>query len=397
MASIATLDTLEVAGKRVVLRLDLNVPVKDGKVGDLTRIDRVIPTLRELRAKGASIVVLSHFDRPKGKVVPAMSLAPVAPALAQALGAPVQFIATDWRDGKAAGMTVLKPGEVALMENTRFHPGEEANDPQFAAVLAGLGDVYVDDAFSCAHRAHASTEGIAHLLPSAAGRAMQAEIKALTRVLEHPERPLAAVIGGAKVSTKLDLVGNLLSIADIIIIGGAMANTFLAAKGANVGKSLKEEELYATAVDILKEAEERGRTVLLPSDVVVAGEFKAGAAHRCVDISAVGDDDMILDVGPTSLAAVEAAFTAARTLIWNGPFGAFELSPFDTGTVRAARAAARLTKQGRLITVAGGGDTLAALNLAGVAADFTYVSAAGGAFLEWLEGKTLPGVAILMT
>ncbi len=398
MASLATLDTLDVAGKRVVLRLDLNVPVKDGEVGDATRIERAIPTLRELRAKGASVVVLSHFGRPKGKVVAEMSLAPLAPALSQALGAPVRFVATDWRDGKAAeALSSLAAGDVALMENTRFHPGEEANDAQFAAVLAGLGDLYVDDAFSCAHRAHASTEGIARLLPSAAGRAMQAEIEALHKALEKPERPLAAVVGGAKISTKLDLIGNLLAIADTIIIGGAMANTFLAAQGYEVGKSLIEADLYDTARQIMRDAAGRNRTLLLPSDVVVAAEFAAGAAHRTIDVSAVGAGDMILDIGPASVAAVEKAFAGARTLVWNGPFGAFELSPFDAGTVATAQAAARLTKQGKLVSVAGGGDTVAALNRAGVAHDFTYVSTAGGAFLEWLEGKTLPGVAILMT
>jgi len=344
------------------------------------------------------VVVLSHFGRPKGKVVAEMSLAPVAPALSQALGAPVHFVATDWHDGKAAeAAAALRPGEVALMENTRFHPGEEANDKQFAAQLAGLGDIYVDDAFSCAHRAHASTEGIAHLLPSAAGRAMQAEIEALQKALESPERPLAAVVGGAKISTKLDLIGNLLELADTIIIGGAMANTFLAAAGHQVGKSLIEADLYDHARQIMRAAAGRGRTILLPSDVVVAAEFAAGAAHRSVEVNAVGATDMILDIGPASVAAVEKAFAGARTLVWNGPFGAFELTPFDAGTVATAQAAARLTRQGRLVSVAGGGDTVAALNRAGVADDFSYVSTAGGAFLEWLEGKTLPGVAILMT
>jgi len=398
MPSLATLDELDVAGKRVVLRLDLNVPMKDGEVSDLTRIERAVPTLRELRAKGATVVVLSHFGRPKGKVVAEMSLAPVAPALSRAIFAPVQFVATNWHDGKAAEVAgSLRPGDVALMENTRFHPGEEANDAQFAAVLAGLGDVYVDDAFSCAHRAHASTEGIAHLLPSAAGRAMQAEIEALQKALESPERPLAAVVGGAKISTKLDLIGNLLGLADTIIIGGAMANTFLAAEGHEVGKSLKEADLYDNAREIMRDAAGRDRTLLLPSDVVVAAEFSAGAAHRSVDVNAVGPEDMILDIGPASVAAVEKAFAVARTLVWNGPFGAFELAPFDAGTVATAKAAARLTKEGRLVSVAGGGDTVAALNRAGVAGDFTYVSTAGGAFLEWLEGKALPGVAILMT
>ena len=396
MALIATLDSIDLAGKRVVLRLDLNVPVEAGKVRDATRIERAAPTIRDLIAKGASIVILSHFDRPKGKVVASMSLAPVATALAGVLGVPVRFVATDWRDGKAAEAAAsLKPGDVAVMENTRFHPGEEANDPAFSALLAGLGDIYVDDAFSCAHRAHASTEGIAHLLPAVAGRAMQAEIEALEKALNSPDRPLAAVIGGAKISTKLDLIGNILGLADTVIIGGAMANTFLAATGREVGTSLKEPDLYASARQIMHDAADRGRTLVLPIDVVVAKEFKAGAEHRSTGIAEVGPDEMILDIGPKSIASIERAFAHARTLVWNGPFGAFEFSPFDAGTVETARAAARLTKEGRLVSVAGGGDTVAALNHAGVAADFTYVSTAGGAFLEWLEGKTLPGVAVL--
>ncbi len=396
MAPIATLDSLDLSGKRVVLRLDLNVPVDEGKVRDATRIERAVPTIRELIAKGASLVILSHFDRPKGKVVPSMSLAPVATALADILGMPVIFVATDWQDDKAAKAAAgLRPGDVALMENTRFHPGEEANDPAFAAVLAGLGDLYVDDAFSCAHRAHASTEGIAHLLPAVAGRAMQAEIEALEKALESPERPLAAVIGGAKISTKLDLIGNILGLADTVIIGGAMANTFLAATGREVGKSLAEPDLYATARQIMQDAADRGRTLVLPVDVVVARQFKAGAAHRSTGIADVGSDEMILDIGLKSIAAIERAFAGARTLVWNGPFGAFEMVPFDAGTVETAQAAARLTRAGRLVSVAGGGDTVAALNHAGVTADFTYVSTAGGAFLEWLEGKTLPGVAVL--
>jgi phosphoglycerate kinase len=396
MASVRTLDDLKVKGKRVVVRLDLNVPLEGGAVRDATRIERAVPTLRELLAKGASVVVLSHFDRPKGKVVPSMSLAPIAPALAEAVGAPVAFIATDWRDGRAeAAAAAMRPGEVALMENTRFHPGEEANDEGFARVLAGLGHLYVNDAFSAAHRAHASTEGIARHLRSAAGRAMQAEIEALERALSHPMRPLVAVVGGAKISTKLDLIGNLSRIADEIVIGGAMANTFLAAKGLAVGRSLCEHELTDTARAIMAEAERSGRGLLLPVDVVVAGEFKAGAPHRSVDVRGVGPDDMVLDIGPRSITAVCETFAKARTLVWNGPFGAFELPPFDAGTVATAREAARLTRSGQLVSVAGGGDTVAALNHAGVTGDFTYVSTAGGAFLEWLEGKPLPGVEIL--
>ena len=396
MPRLRTLDSIAVAGKRVVLRLDLNVPVDNGEVRDATRIERAVATIRELRGKGASIVVVSHFDRPRGKVVPGLSLAPVAPALAAALGSPVRFIATDWRDGKGAeAARALKPGDVAMMENTRFHPGEEANDAAFARTLAALGDIYVNDAFSCAHRAHASTEGIAHLLPSVAGRAMQAEIEALETALEKPARPLVAVVGGAKISTKLDLIGNLLGLADTIIVGGAMANTFLAAKGYEVGSSLKEDDLFIAARQIMGDATDRARSLVLPEDVVVARQFKAHAAHRSVAVDAVAAGEMILDIGPASVAAVSAIFAQARTLVWNGPFGAFELIPFDAGTVATARAAARLTNEGKLVSVAGGGDTVAALNHAGVAGDFTYVSTAGGAFLEWLEGKILPGVALL--
>jgi len=396
LALVKTLDSIAVAGKRVVLRLDLNVPVENGQVRDATRIERAVATIRELCGKGAAVVVVSHFDRPKGKVVPGLSLAPIAPALAAALGSPVRFIATDWRNGKAAeAARALRPGDVAVMENTRYHPGEEANDAAFAQVLAALGDIYVNDAFSCAHRAHASTEGIAHLLPSVAGRAMQAEIEALEKALEKPARPLVAVVGGAKISTKLDLVGNLLGLADTIIIGGAMANTFLAARGYEVGLSLKEDDLFGTARQIMHDAAGLARSLVLPQDVVVAREFKAHAAHRSVAMDAVAAGEMILDIGPASVAAVGAIFAQARTLVWNGPLGAFELTPFDAGTVATARAAARLTTQGHLVSVAGGGDTVAALNHAGVAGDFTYVSTAGGAFLEWLEGKTLPGVAVL--
>ena len=397
MALIATLDSIDLAGKRVVLRLDLNVPVEAGKVRDATRIERAAPTIRDLIAKGASIVILSHFDRPKGKVVASMSLAPVATALAGVLGVPVRFVATDWRDGKAAEAAAsLKPGDVALMENTRFHPGEEANDPAFSALLAGLGDIYVDDAFSCAHRAHASTEGIAHLLPAVAGRAMQAEIEALEKALKSPDRPLAAVIGGAKISTKLDLIGNILGLADTVIIGGAMANTFLAATGREVGNIAEGARPLCQCP-----ADHAGRRRSRPHPGVAQSMWWWRRNSRPAPPIAApaspmsGPDEMILDIGPKSIASIERAFAHARTLVWNGPFGAFEFSPFDAGTVETARAAARMTKEGRLVSVAGGGDTVAALNHAGVAADFTYVSTAGGAFLEWLEGKTLPGVAVL--
>ena len=396
MASLRTLDDLAVAGLRVVLRADLNVPVEDGKVGDRTRIERIVPTIRELLDQGAAVVVLSHFGRPKGKVVREMSLEPVAPALAQALGRKVRFVFTDWRDGEGArAAESLRPGEVMVLENTRFHPGEETNDDGFARELAGLGDVFVNDAFSAAHRAHASTEGIAHHLPSAAGRAMEAELKALKSALEHPARPLVAVIGGAKISTKLDLLGTLSGIADTLVIGGAMANTLLKAQGHEVGRSLIEADRVGDAGRILDEAAAAGRRIVLPVDAVVAGALQEGVASRIVEVTEVGENDMILDVGPATVAEVNAELDAARTLIWNGPLGAFEVKPFERGTVEAARHAAKLTGDGRLLSVAGGGDTVAALNLGGVAGDFSYVSTAGGAFLEWMEGKVLPGVKVL--
>ena len=396
MNKLRTLDDLDVAGKRVVLRADLNVPVEDGKVGDRTRIERIVPTLRELLDQGAAIVVISHFGRPKGRVIREMSLQPVAPALAEALGRKVRFVFTDWNDGAAArAAEILLPGEILVLENTRFSPGEESNDEGFARQLASLGDVFVNDAFSAAHRAHASTEGIAHHLPSAAGRAMQAELTALQAALEHPVRPLVAVIGGAKISTKLDLLGRLTELADVLVIGGAMANTLLKAEGRNVGRSLIEADLVDSARTILDEANAAGRRIVLPVDAVVAGELKPGVASRTVDVTEVGESDMILDVGPATVAQVKAELDAAATLIWNGPLGAFEIEPFDRGTVAAARHAARLTGEGRLMSVAGGGDTVAALNHAGVADEFSYVSTAGGAFLEWLEGKPLPGVKVL--
>ena len=396
MAAFRTLDDIDVKGKRVLVRVDLNVPIEDGVVRDATRIERVAPTIRELTEKGAAVIVLAHFDRPKGKVVPSMSLRPVAPALAKAVSQDVSFGDTDWQDGKAeAAAKAIQPGSILLLENTRFHPGEEKNDPALAKLMASLGDLYVNDAFSAAHRAHASTEGVAHHVPAVAGRAMEAELKALEAALTAPDRPLVAVIGGAKVSTKLDLIGNLLDVADTLVIGGAMANTFLKAQGHKVGKSLCEDDLLGTAKDILAKAEARGSRLILPLDAVVAREFRAGAPSRTVAVGEVGDDEMILDVGPKTVAAMAAAFEEARTVVWNGPLGAFETKPFDAGTVAAARRAAELTRAGRLTTVAGGGDTVAALNAAGAGEAFSYVSTAGGAFLEWLEGKTLPGVAAL--
>ena len=392
MPAFHTLDDVNVTGKRVVIRLDLNVPIADGVVTDTTRIDRVVPTLQELLKKGAAIIILAHFDRPKGKVVPEMSLKPVAAALEKALGHKVEFVFTDWL---AAPSVAAKPGDVFLMENTRYHAGEEKNDLAFAKMLATLGDIYVNDAFSAAHRAHSSTEAIAHILPAYAGRAMEAELKALQAALEKPTRPLVAVVGGAKVSTKLDLLGNLTGIANTIVIGGGMANTFLAAQGVDVGKSLCEKDLIPTAIEIMARAKAKNCTLLLPTDAVVSKEFKAGASNRIVSVNEIAADEMMLDVGPHSIVAVNKAFDAAKTVVWNGPFGAFEIQPFDKATVATAQHAAALTKSGKLVTVAGGGDTVSALNHAKVADDFTYISTAGGAFLEWLEGKELPGVAAL--
>jgi phosphoglycerate kinase len=392
MPAFRSLNDVDVKNKRVVIRLDLNVPIENGVVTDTTRIDRVVPTLKELLTKGAAVIILAHFDRPKGKVVPEMSLMSVTPELAKALQHKVSFIFTDWQ---SAPQVDVKPGEVVLMENTRYHAGEEKNDAAFAKMLGGLGDIFVNDAFSAAHRAHSSTAGIAHVIPAYAGRAMEAELSALQKALEKPERPLVAVVGGAKVSTKLELLGNLVAIANTIVIGGGMANTFLAAQGVSVGKSLCEHDLIPTAKEVLEKAKAKNCTLLLPVDAVVAKEFKAGAASRVVALNDVAADDMILDVGPKSIAAVNAAFDAAKTVVWNGPMGAFEIAPFDKATVAAAQHAAKLTKAGKLVTVAGGGDTVSALNHARAADDFTYISTAGGAFLEWLEGKELPGVKAL--
>jgi phosphoglycerate kinase len=395
MPKSRTLDDLNVKGKRVLVRADLNVPMKNGKVTDTSRIDRQAPTIRELSDKGAKVVVLSHFGRPKGKVVPSMSLKPVVPALSKAVGKPVAFADDCVGDKAKIAVAKLKNGEILLLENTRFHAGEETNDEGFARQLASLGDLYVNDAFSAAHRAHASTEALAHLLPSAAGRSMQAELEHLHKALGDAMRPLMAVVGGAKVSTKIDLLNNLIAKVDVLVIGGAMANTFLAAEGRNVGKSLHEEDLLDTARNIVTAATDAGTVLLLPSDVVVAKAFKANAKHRTSDVFGVKDDELILDIGPASVEEFTNRLLTTATLVWNGPLGAFETPPFDRGTIAAAIAVAARTKNGRLISVAGGGDTVAALNKAGVTNDFTYVSTAGGAFLEWLEGKELPGVAAL--
>ncbi|QDH15429.1 phosphoglycerate kinase [Oecophyllibacter saccharovorans] len=395
MGEFRTLDSADVRGKRVLLRADLNVPMHDGAITDTSRLERVAPTIRELADKGAKVIVMSHFARPKGQVVPEMSLAPVGKKLGEILGKPVSFVNNCVGPDVTKAVDGLKDGEVLLLENTRFHKGEEANDKDFAKALAANGDLYVDDAFSAAHRAHASTEGIAHFLPAFAGRLMEAELGALSAALEHPERPVGAIIGGSKISTKLDLLGNMLNKVDVLIIGGAMANTFLAAEGYNVGKSLQEPDMHQTARDIMKKAKEKGCEIILPVDVVVAREFKPNAQYEVVAIDAVPDDMMILDVGPRSVENIIKALGKLKTLVWNGPLGAFEVPPFDTATVEVARAAARLTKEGKLITVAGGGDTVSALRHAGVANDMTYLSTAGGAFLEWLEGKALPGVTVL--
>jgi phosphoglycerate kinase len=390
-----TLDGVAVAGKRVLLRADLNVPVHDGRITDLTRIERLSPTIRELSAAGARVIVLSHFDRPKGRRVPAMSLAPVAKALGEVLGRKVRFAEDCIGVPAQQAIDALSDGDVAVLENTRFHAGEESNDPAFAAALAKLGDLFVNDAFSAAHRAHASTEGVAHLLPSCAGRLMQAELEALHAALAAPARPVAAVVGGAKVSTKLDLLGNLVGRMDVLVIGGAMANTFLAAEGKSVGRSLQEADMHATARDILARAAAANCTVLLPVDAVVAAALEAGVATRTVAIDAVPADMMILDVGPATVQLLASRLAGVRTLVWNGPLGAFETPPFDAGTTALAQAVAAATAAGTLRSIAGGGDTVAALRHAGVADRLSYVSTAGGAFLEWLEGRTLPGVAVL--
>ncbi|MCW2306171.1 phosphoglycerate kinase [Rhodobium gokarnense] len=395
MSKFNTIDDLNVAGMRTLVRVDLNVPMKDGKVTDDTRIRAVVPTIKELSDKGAKVLLLAHFGRPKGEKKPEMSLEPVAGPLSDALGKPVTFVTDCIGDTVAEAVARMADGDIALLENTRYYKGEEKNEDDFVDALAANGDVYVNDAFSAAHRAHGSTEGLAHKMPAAAGRAMQKELDALEAALGSPKRPVVAVVGGAKVSTKIDLLENLVSKVDGLVIGGGMANTFLAAKGVDVGKSLCEHDLAETARRIMIAAEAAGCTIVLPEDAVVAKEFAAGAANETVALDAIPSDAMMLDVGPASIKAVTAKIDEAATLVWNGPLGAFEIPPFDAATVAAAKHAAKRTKAGDLLSVAGGGDTVAALKHAGVKDDFTYVSAAGGAFLEWMEGKPLPGVEAL--
>ena len=391
-----TLDDIDCRGRRILVRGDLNVPVRDGAVTDTTRLDRLAPTLLELAEKGAKVVVLSHFGRPKGEVVPELTLRPIADALSVSLGGrPVAFADDCIGDGVATVVDALADGDVLLLENLRFHCGEEANAPDFAAALARLGDVYVNDGFSVSHRAHASTAGIAGHLPASAGRGMQAELEALSAALETPQKPVAALVGGAKVSTKLAVLGHLLDKVDSLIIGGGMANTFLFALGTDIGASLCEKDLADTAREIMARADETGCRIVLPQDVVIAAALEEGAECETVPIAAVPSDQMILDVGPDSISALNTHLADCGTLLWNGPLGAFEFAPFDLGTNAVARRAAELTSTGDLVSVAGGGDTVAALAHADVLEQFSYVSTAGGAFLEWLEGKELPGVAAL--
>jgi phosphoglycerate kinase len=390
-----TLDDLDLDGKVVLTRVDINVPVADGRVTDATRIERIVPTVHEILGKGGKPVLLAHFGRPKGKPVPEMSLRVTVPALEAALGHRVRFAGDCVGAEAESAVGALGADEVLLLENTRFHKEEEANDRAFAEAMAALGDVYCNDAFSAAHRAHASTEAIARLLPSCAGRQMQAELAALEKALTRPERPVVAIVGGAKVSTKLELLENLIAKVDVLVIGGAMANTFLAASGVEVGRSLVERDMFDTALAVIDKAREGGCELLLPSDVAVGSELKAGTERREFKADACPADAMILDVGTETVERIKAALDGARTLVWNGPFGAFEFPPFDAATLSAARHAAERTASGGLISVAGGGDTVAALNAAGATERFSYVSTAGGAFLEWLEGKTLPGVAAL--
>lgn len=400
MAVFKTLDDLTAKGKRVLVRVDLNVPMEEGRVTDATRLERILPTLKDISDKGGRVILLAHFGRPKGETFEERasekdSLAPVAKALAALLGKPIAFAKNCIGPDAEAAVAAMKDGDVLCLENTRFHKAEEKNGADFIAGLARLGDAYVNDAFSAAHRAHASTEGLARALPAYAGRTMEAELKALDAALGTPKRPVMAVVGGAKVSTKLDLLGNLVSKVDVLVIGGGMANTFLAARGVKVGKSLCEHDLADTAREIEAKAKAAGCEILIPSDGLLAKEFKAHAAHRIDDVAHVHDDEMILDAGPKSVAQIEKKLEDMKTFVWNGPVGAFELAPFDTGTVAIAHKAAALTKAGKLVAVAGGGDTVAALNHAGSADDMSYVSTAGGAFLEWMEGKELPGVAAL--
>ncbi|MEX0339575.1 MAG: phosphoglycerate kinase [Arenibacterium sp.] len=390
-----TLDDMNLGAQRVLVRVDINVPVEDGRVTDDTRMQRIKPTVDAICEAGGKAILLAHFGRPKGVRVPDMSLLPLVPALEKALTRAVTFCADNRGSAAQAAVDALQNGEVLLLENTRFDPGEEANDPALAADFAKLGDIYCNDAFSAAHRAHASTEGVARKLPACAGRLMQAELSALEAALGTPKRPVMAVVGGAKVSTKLDLLGNLVEKVDLLAIGGGMANTFLAAQGLNVGKSLCEHDMADTARAILAKADDLKCRIILPRDIVVAAEFRENAPSQVLDVAACPDDQMILDAGPDSVKALAEAMNTAQTLVWNGPLGAFEIAPFDAATNAAAQEAAHLTKAGALISVAGGGDTVAALNHAGAADAFSYVSTAGGAFLEWMEGKELPGVAAL--
>jgi len=390
-----TLDDIDVSGKTVLVRADLNVPVKDGQVTDSTRIDRLVPTIADIRAKGGKVVLMSHFGRPKGGPEDKYSLRQVVPALEKALGHPVSFAADCVGPAARTAVEALAPGGVLVLENTRFHAGEEKNDPALAQQMADLGDVYVNDAFSSAHRAHSSTEAIARLLPAAAGRLMQAELEALGKALAHPERPVAAVVGGAKISTKLDLLLNLVTKVDMLVLGGGMANTFLFAKGQPIGKSLAEKDMADQARAIMDRAAASGCEILLPTDGAMAREFAANTPHRMVPVDQIADDEMMLDVGPATVEFVGLKLQGAKTVVWNGPMGAFEITPFDSGTNAVAGLVAERTGEGRILSVAGGGDTVAALEQAGVAGRFSYVSTAGGAFLEWLEGKELPGVKAL--
>src|SRR5580692_11748098 len=391
-----SLDDADVKGKRVLVRVDFNVPMHDGEVADVSRIERNAPTITEVADRGGKVIILSHYGRPKGRD-PRETLKPVVAAVARIIHRPISFVDDCIGEVGERAVAAMKPGEILCLENTRFHPGEEKNDAAFAAKLARLGDIFVDDAFSVAHRAHASVEAIAHLLPAYAGRAMQEELNALERALTRPERPVAAIVGGAKISTKLDLLGNLITHVETLIIGGGMANTFLAAQGKAVGKSLCENDLIATARDIMAKAKALRREIVLPVDAVVAPKLAAGVPTRIVTVDDVGPADMILDIGPRSIEQAISVLGRSKTLVWNGPFGAFEQEPFDKGTIEVAEAAAELTTDRRLVSIAGGGDTMAALNVAGVTDRFTYVSTAGGAFLEWLEGKKLPGVEVLKT
>jgi phosphoglycerate kinase len=394
MTAFRTLDHVDVKGKRVLMRVDLNVPIENGVVSDSTRIERVAPAITEIADKGGKVILLSHFGRPKGRDSK-QSLKPVAAEVSRIIKRPVKFADDCVGEIAERAVAAMNPGDILCLENTRFHAGEEKNDPAFVAALAKLGDIWVNDAFSAAHRAHASTEGLGHKLPAYAGRTMQAELEALANALENPQRPLTAIVGGAKISTKLDLLGNLLDKVNALIIGGAMANTFLLAQGKTVGKSLAEPDLVPTARKIMDKAKSEKREIILPVDVVTAAKLEANASSRVLDADKVGGADMILDIGPRSIEQVVSVLARAKTLVWNGPFGAFEVEPFDNGTIEVAEAAAELTEAGKLVSVAGGGDTVAALNVAGVADRLTYVSAAGGAFLEWLEGKRLPGVEVL--